>query len=155
VSLARQPVAILAAALLTVLAAVTPSLAQEPPVRAPDLSVAACGSRLVRADPGQTIGMGIGVVLFEVTLPSTGQWAHGPSGIGPDNPGLRLCHVPSSSYVVISARTRQETERTVNDPAVAPLFDQIVASARTRPSPYATPQPPLRPPSSGDGGLLR
>ena len=115
-----------------------------------------CGRTGPRIEGGQT-GLGMQESVLTVSLPPEGTFFSLPAR--PDEapvPSLFICHIESSSSIVIDGRTGGEVSRTVGDPAGDAVLDQIASNTRVEAivlTPPPNPGSPLTPPLTGDGGL--
>jgi hypothetical protein len=116
-----------------------------------------CGRTGPRID--RQTGMGLQETKLTVSVPGTGTWFSLPAS--PEEapfPSLFICHVESSSSIIIDARTGEEVGRTIGSSAGASLLDEVIANARVEPIVLPTPFPltpgvPMTPPHTGSGGL--
>jgi hypothetical protein len=129
-----------------------------PPSNQQGLAVG-CGKSGPAIEGGKTTGLGTPSLLLEVTLPPAGSYFTLPAGLplpSPPSvippPALMICSVETNSSVVIDATTGREISRTASNTRGNAILDQIVASARVSPAPGRP--SPLRPPITGDAGLL-
>jgi hypothetical protein len=106
------------------------------------------------ASGGERVRLSTGTMLLEVTVPAGGSYGSLPNGPIDAEIGLRICHLESNSLVVISALSGREIERQVGDATGAAVLDQVAASAVLRPQPDRPGSEGVRPPGTGDGGLL-
>jgi hypothetical protein len=53
---------------------------------------------------------------------------------------LVICHRPTESILIIGPTSGEEISRRVNDPSVAPLFDEIVSTVEVTPPALPTPR---------------
>jgi hypothetical protein len=147
-------------------ATISPPTNLTPGTRQPPFDpVTGCGHpAMARVEGGQETGLGTGDTMLRVSLPPGGPYGTLPNGPVGAELGLRICHIPTNSLIIISAVTGREISRVVTDPVGHAILDQIAASARitaaSSPSAGDRESPaqavsPLRPPTTGNAGLRK
>ncbi len=140
--------------------------------------VSICGVANPGATGGQTISDSTGALT--VTLVDGGSYSYGPPSASVGQPALAICHQQTNSTIVLSLATGKEIKRVVRAPLATSIFDHIVANtvltggassfapttsvAGVAPSSASSLGSTstaiggqtgiVRPPSTGDGGLL-
>jgi hypothetical protein len=129
-----------------------------------------CGKPNPLANGGQTIYDSTGSV--QVTLTEAGIYSYGLPTTNVGQAAFSICHVPTNSTVVISLATGKELARTVRDGLGHTILNRIMAGVQLTGAAYGSAAAPatggqlpagaaspsgviLRPPSTGDGGLVQ
>ncbi len=122
------------------------------PTPQPQGIISICGTDARRVRAGETINYNLGSNrALVITLPGTQTFQFSlPGEIPGSGDGISICDVPTNSTVLISLTGQELGRRIGGSGGSADALDKIIANVRIQ-----TTQPPVSPPTTGDGGLIQ